>query len=104
MRGITTDVFIQRESYQSKEAIDRRFNMKSFKAGEKFGNYLSLIMREYKHIEEDDVCMSIFYVREELEQLFTEFDDDVEMLSMMSAFNEVIELWKEGGFKLQHKR
>ena len=78
--------------------------MRSFKAGEKFGIYLSSIMKEYRHIEEDEICMSIFYVREELEQLFTEFDDDVEMLSMMSAFNEVIEIWKEGGFKLQHKR
>ena len=78
--------------------------MKAFKAGEKFSRSLSLIMKESRHIEEDEICMGIGYVREELEEVFNEFDDDVEMLSLMSAFSEVIELWREGGLKIQHKR
>lgn len=78
--------------------------MKSFRAGEIFGKHIDSVIREYKHAEDDEICMSVGYAREELEELINEFDDDLEMFALISSFNNIIELWRDGVFKIQHKR
>ena len=77
--------------------------MRSFKAGQTFNHNLHHTIKEYRDADEEDLSIFILFAREELEEKLKDFDDDLEMFALLNAFNVVIDCWKEGRYKINHK-